>query len=390
LVVTCEKCSTRFRLDESRIPPTGARVRCSRCKHAFFLAPAGEAGRDGAIQSLADQALAGEPNTPPVTQDLADTSRADAPAVAEAAEPETLDDDENRWEFSEALPNDAEEEPPPAGPAAEAEAAVPSPPWDAPLAGPAGLDLVGEAEGLDAAPGEPLELEPQPAEAASPAPLVAIGRMDSPPAVIRAAPGPAERAAALPPRRGRVAAAVAAVGWLVVAALVGVGLEAVLLPQRAPAVAHALRAGGVTVHGLRGRFVENALGPLFVVSAELHNPASQPQAPGALRVVLLARDGASLPGASAWLAPALDERTVREGAPEDIELEVEHGARRLAATELPPDARVRVDAVLVHVPAQAVRLALEEVSIADLAGEPPPAAAPTEPASPPSPPSSPE
>ncbi len=41
MILTCERCDTRFRLDESRLPARGARVRCSRCKHAFFVKPAG-------------------------------------------------------------------------------------------------------------------------------------------------------------------------------------------------------------------------------------------------------------------------------------------------------------------------------------------------------------
>ena len=56
MIVTCESCSTSFQLDESRIPPTGARVRCSRCKHAFFLAnPA--ASQAEAVHSIAAEAV---------------------------------------------------------------------------------------------------------------------------------------------------------------------------------------------------------------------------------------------------------------------------------------------------------------------------------------------
>jgi predicted Zn finger-like uncharacterized protein len=39
MVVTCERCHTRFRVDESLIPPEGRRVRCSKCKHIFFAYP---------------------------------------------------------------------------------------------------------------------------------------------------------------------------------------------------------------------------------------------------------------------------------------------------------------------------------------------------------------
>jgi predicted Zn finger-like uncharacterized protein len=38
--ITCENCNTRFVLDASRLPPQGARVRCSRCQHRFHVKPA--------------------------------------------------------------------------------------------------------------------------------------------------------------------------------------------------------------------------------------------------------------------------------------------------------------------------------------------------------------
>ena len=44
MIITCEQCQTQFQLDDSRIPERGARVRCSRCEHAFFVKPASDAG----------------------------------------------------------------------------------------------------------------------------------------------------------------------------------------------------------------------------------------------------------------------------------------------------------------------------------------------------------
>ena len=37
MIVVCEKCETKFRLDPSRIGREGAKVRCSRCKHRFHV-----------------------------------------------------------------------------------------------------------------------------------------------------------------------------------------------------------------------------------------------------------------------------------------------------------------------------------------------------------------
>jgi predicted Zn finger-like uncharacterized protein len=37
MIITCASCLTKFNLDDSRIPTKGAKVRCSRCKHIFYV-----------------------------------------------------------------------------------------------------------------------------------------------------------------------------------------------------------------------------------------------------------------------------------------------------------------------------------------------------------------
>ncbi len=37
MIIQCEKCKTRFKLDDSRITDSGIRVRCSRCSHTFVV-----------------------------------------------------------------------------------------------------------------------------------------------------------------------------------------------------------------------------------------------------------------------------------------------------------------------------------------------------------------
>ena len=41
MIVTCASCLTKFNLEDSKIPARGAKVRCSRCKHVFFVPPPG-------------------------------------------------------------------------------------------------------------------------------------------------------------------------------------------------------------------------------------------------------------------------------------------------------------------------------------------------------------
>ncbi|HOP40434.1 MAG TPA: DUF3426 domain-containing protein [Geobacteraceae bacterium] len=37
MIIQCENCKTKFRLDDSRVTPAGIRVRCSRCSHTFVV-----------------------------------------------------------------------------------------------------------------------------------------------------------------------------------------------------------------------------------------------------------------------------------------------------------------------------------------------------------------
>ncbi len=37
MIIQCEKCLTRFRLDDSRVTEKGVKVRCTRCKHVFTV-----------------------------------------------------------------------------------------------------------------------------------------------------------------------------------------------------------------------------------------------------------------------------------------------------------------------------------------------------------------
>jgi len=46
MIIQCEKCKTRFKLDDSRISDCGVRVRCSRCSHTFVVTR--EAPEEGA------------------------------------------------------------------------------------------------------------------------------------------------------------------------------------------------------------------------------------------------------------------------------------------------------------------------------------------------------
>ena len=59
MIVTCEQCSTQFQLDDAKVPERGVRVRCSRCKHAFYVKP--ETGAEGPVDRAVQHALDDEP-----------------------------------------------------------------------------------------------------------------------------------------------------------------------------------------------------------------------------------------------------------------------------------------------------------------------------------------
>jgi predicted Zn finger-like uncharacterized protein len=115
LIVTCEECSTSFQLDESRIPETGARVRCSRCKHAFFL-PNPTASQSQVADSIAEEA-AGDSlaSVPTATPDLSSsalgnpTESATDPTTGTDA-PDASEPEEEDWEFSEEIRNEGDED----------------------------------------------------------------------------------------------------------------------------------------------------------------------------------------------------------------------------------------------------------------------------------------
>jgi predicted Zn finger-like uncharacterized protein len=57
VILTCPECATSYFVDDSRVPPTGRRVKCSSCGHRWL------AGPDGQITEPKTPALAAEPES---------------------------------------------------------------------------------------------------------------------------------------------------------------------------------------------------------------------------------------------------------------------------------------------------------------------------------------
>ncbi|MBK7950380.1 MAG: zinc-ribbon domain-containing protein [Deltaproteobacteria bacterium] len=98
VIVTCQECSTSFQLDDARIPASGARVRCSRCKHAFFL-PNPSASQSEAVHAVVEQVVQGKlGGTPEPTRDLGPAARTERSGAGARSEPEEED-----WQFSQEI-----------------------------------------------------------------------------------------------------------------------------------------------------------------------------------------------------------------------------------------------------------------------------------------------
>jgi len=379
LILTCERCETRFRLDESRLPAKGARVRCSRCKHAFLVRPP-TATPAAVIDELAAEATErGAPSPIDATWDLderTDPGQAAPPRTRrnEPAAPPSVED-ESEWRF--------ESEPPDLGPlgdvphAESTTAAAELDPNESSFA------QLGDPESWDL--GASSEETPS---AASSAAAASEARAPAPPArdaaPERRAPvvddlerAEVPRIRAVEPEPHVRMAGIAATVVLGVLTLLG-GLRGTPAPVRAADAT----VGSLAVEKLRVRVVDNAwAGPLWVVSGELHNPSGAPlRIDAAPTVVLLDASGAPIDGAAALAQPALDPTRLATEDPAVLDGQSAAAARTLVARASEPDARVAFDAILAHAPSRAARFALDTRPLP----RPPAPTAPAEPA-PPSP-----
>lgn len=118
MIVTCEECSTSFQLDDARIPASGARVRCSRCKHAFFL-PNPSTSASQAVHAIVEDVVQGaSARAPEPARDLVRPGSEERDERPVRAEP-----DEEDWEFSQEIRgvDDEAEAPDVGGPAPRAD-----------------------------------------------------------------------------------------------------------------------------------------------------------------------------------------------------------------------------------------------------------------------------
>lgn len=421
MVIACQKCRTRFQLDEARIPAKGARVRCSRCKHAFLVLPPGD--QDETVHRIAAEAAA-SPGARQVPEATADLPPRGEPRAGRGGPGEESEDD---WQFNIEPPGDAGGDAPlaaaPDDPAPEVrDAAAPaagpeeqaapgdldslfelgglSDPQDpavadaeitdsdptafgtaegdADLAGPADVAATaGNADGWELAPEED-EAAPVRAPSAPPRAAARPARASSEAAGSAAATAPArERSAAPSATAVRIGGAretgarsaqpqplgraAAAAGWAAAAAIFAVGLLGALRPAPAARELPPATVGALELGALRARYLDNYWsGPVLVIQGELRNPGSGPAfLGGAPQARLTETPGAAAP--PAWLGAALHDSALRERDPRELAAALEHSARQLAARPLRPGEALAVQAVFEAPPPLAGGLRVELV-----------------------------
>jgi len=347
VIVDCERCHTRFRLDESRIPATGAKVRCSRCK-AAFLVQRPSATRDAVIDEVVAEATnPGASRAPAPTEDLFEATGSRTLSVGEPGDgpaPEASSDE--KWEFDEApsaTPRVSGAKPPSQPEAAPASSE--SDDLDA-LGSPEGWDLLGggrevaaEARFEDSTPSQPpVPTQPSPAAAAEARePVRTLGVDSSLAAAVAAAPTPGEAATPdwLQNARSFAQYCIDSGVWVASVALCSAGLVLALSPPGDPPTA---RPATVLTASLRDRTldvtrhaIESGVGGVLTVVRGQLPATALTREPLRLRATWLDAQGKQIAGASAIAGPPLAERELRELSAERLRAEQEAHALELTA-----------------------------------------------------------
>jgi predicted Zn finger-like uncharacterized protein len=117
MIVTCDRCSTKYNLEESLVKEGGSKVRCSRCRHVFVAYPP---VKPSTLEFDEGMVLAEE--------EFEETVTLDTPSFGEAKERE--DGDREKGDvFSEFMDETLEERKPQMSEAAQDSARTPEPEW---------------------------------------------------------------------------------------------------------------------------------------------------------------------------------------------------------------------------------------------------------------------
>jgi len=370
LIVRCAKCETRFKLDETRLPARGARVRCSRCKNAFFVTPP-QANQAAVVQELAEEVTQGRSRAPEPAWDLDSPERTQSRARSEGERRARTDrsltergaalsapevEDDSDWTFEDRVPGLAGDASSLDLPDGGAEGApLGEDPNESSFAG------LGEPESWDLLAQTPPSPTPAPAPPpATPAPARRAAQPDPPAEVVaREAPVPKPAPVQVSTPVLLESTPKSVTSWLSLAGVAALGIAllwgSVHASARAEAVQPLAPLAGLEVASARARRIENAqVGPILVVSGELRNPGPGARSFGSrLVVTLLDASGAAVDAPEAVAAAPLGEERLREDDPKRLRGDQERASVEWAARELPAGATLAFDAVFESVPAAA-------------------------------------
>ena len=324
MVVVCEGCSTRFRIDDARIPAKGRLVRCSQCKATFVAMPASVSFED-TVQEVVDEiSSAGGAPVPEPAADLFDVGGED---LSDRSARAGRSADDERWEFDDS--------PGPAAADPERIEAAEAPRSDESREAP--LEEVGDPAEWDLLR-DSVEPAARQAKFVDPAPPVRVARSEVGPQPVRALVDaePVVQRSERTPVPGSIAqwsrVGLTSAAWLALAVLVGAGVRPLFANGTGTGSARMLPrsftlAGG-SADAVRARFVENAFaGSLLVIRGELSRPAADPGL--GLRVYLVGASGARL-GEGHWAGSVPPPDDLRGLAPEALQQQIEANARAVA------------------------------------------------------------
>jgi predicted Zn finger-like uncharacterized protein len=396
VIVTCQKCSTQFHLDDSKVPATGIRVRCSRCKFAFEVEsperPDVDHGASIARETLATGAVGTDDSESDwqFSEDIAETgARAlpttgafgSAPIDAAAAAVDDLlgsvvstagarfEDDgpepvdpfdgfEGRDAFGvsddigasdpsldelERIELDGDEVPR-ASDEVHEDLSIGSDEIDIARAGTAsGADSAHRSDHVEAAPFDSGVVEsPTPAIPVVP---VASAVAESPETEIPPVPWQASAAdfeafdadSATRGASHAISRARACVGWALSISLCAAALSLGLFP-RTPAASSEfvpLSIAGFEAQAVRGSWIENVeAGPIYVISGSLRAAGSTPVAGTELRIRLLDSRGEPIAAQTSAVGPPIPSVALRESSPRDLRDRQERAATHFMSRKL--------------------------------------------------------
>ncbi len=332
MIVVCESCQTRFRLDDARVPAKGARVRCSRCKTSFVVHRP-DASADEAIQEVVAEATQRPQAAPEPITDLDERT-----SGTRRSEPAS---EEDQWDFDDPPPALANAKQP--GPQAQrAREDAPSEdgaPSLASLGKPDDWDFIGDSadriarEATFRAPAA--ASEPEPRADREPEPAEPEGSVDQ---AVRGALARPASAPEAPSRKGSLRStldlAAVSAGWIAASALLAIGVAIALTPAELPTPPHGPGVRTLELSGASAqvvfRHVENAVsGELLVVNGQQVPRRAGP--PLRLRGTWRDALGANIPGATTVAGPPSPERALRELSLETLRAEHAERAGELAA-----------------------------------------------------------